>query len=92
LFWTTDALDDRREIDDCIESDDENAAVELDELFSVNAKRLVAYPNIGRPGRISGTREPVARQNYVLIYDIVEDQVRVLRVLHATKQWPPKTN
>ena len=89
LFWTKDALDDRRKIYEYIESDNERAALELDELFSENAKRLINFPNIGRLGRVAGTREVVAHQNYVMIYDVVGDQVRILRVLHTAMLWPP---
>ncbi|WP_419633594.1 type II toxin-antitoxin system RelE/ParE family toxin [Thiolapillus sp.] len=31
----------------------------------------------------------LTHQNYVLVYDVAGDQVRVLRVLHAARQWPP---
>jgi plasmid stabilization system protein ParE len=31
----------------------------------------------------------VAHQNYILVYDVTGDLVRVLRVLHAARQWPP---
>lgn len=61
----------------------------LDELMSAKAGRLVDHPDLGRPGRVSGTRELVAHQNYILIYDVAGDRVRVLRVLHASRQWPP---
>ena len=39
---------------------------------------------------IVGIRELVAYQNYILVYDMVGDLVRVLRVLHVARQWPPK--
>ena len=31
---------------------------------------------------------PKGHRNYVIIYDIEEDSVRVLRILHAARQWP----
>jgi len=89
LFWTPEALDDRRAIYDHIEADNPSAALALDELFSEKASRLVDRPGLGRPGRVTGTREMVAHQNYILIYDMAGDLVRVLRVLHAARQWPP---
>lgn len=36
----------------------------------------------------TGTREILVRPNYVMIYRITGDVVEVLRVLHATQQWP----
>ena len=89
LFWTPEATQDRDEIYDYIEADNPAAALALDELFAENAGRLVDHPGLGRPGRVAGTRELVAHQNYVLVYDVTGDLVRVLRVLHAARQWPP---
>jgi hypothetical protein len=45
---------------------------------------------IGRPGRVANTRALVAHPNYVLTYDIAGDLIRILRLLHPARQWPPK--
>lgn len=90
LFWTPEATQDRDEIYDYIEADNPAAALALDELFSEKAERLVDHPNLGRPGRVADTLELVAHRNYILIYDLAGDFVRVLRVLHAARQWPPQ--
>ena len=89
LFWTPEAAQDRDEIYDYIEADNPVAALALDELFSEKASRLADHPDLGRPGRIAGTRELVAHRHYVLVYDVAGDLVRVLRVLHTARQWPP---
>lgn len=90
LLWTPEAIDDRRSIYDYIEGDNPSAALALDELLSEKASRLVDHPGVGRIGRVAGTLELVAHQNYILIYDMIaDDQVRILRVLHAARQWPP---
>ncbi|MGK2913002.1 MAG: type II toxin-antitoxin system RelE/ParE family toxin [Porticoccaceae bacterium] len=68
--------------------DNPAAAVALDELLSEKAARLVNHPGMGRPGRVAGTRELVAHQNYIMIYDTADDRVRVLRVLPAAREWP----
>jgi len=86
LFWTPEAIQDRDEIYDFIEADNPAAALALDELFEEKAGRLVDHPDLGRPGRIAGTRELAAHRNYILVYDVPGDLVRVL---HATGQWPP---
>lgn len=90
LYWTPEAIQDRESIFDYIETDNPNAALALDELFEEKAGRLVDHPSLGRRGRIPSTRELVAHQNYILVYDIADESVRVLRVLHAAKQWPPQ--
>jgi addiction module RelE/StbE family toxin len=89
LFWTPEAIQDRDEIYDYIEADNPAAALALDELFAEKAGRLVDHPGLGRSGRVAGTRELVAHQNYILVYDVADDLLRVLRVLHAARQWPP---
>ena len=88
LRWTPEAVEDREAIYDYIEADDPAAALALDALFSEKAGRLVEHPDLGRPGRIAGTRELVAHRNYVLVYDVTGDLVRVLRLLHAARQRP----
>ena len=90
LEWTPDVIADRESIYDYVEADNPAAALALDELFSEKAGRLTDYPKIGRLGRVQNTRELVAHDNYVLIYDITGNTVRILRVLHAAKQWPPR--
>ena len=90
LFWTPAAMQDRDAIYDYIEADNPAAALALDELLAEKAGRLVDHPRLGRAGRVAGTRELIAHRHYILIYDLAGDQVRVLRVLHAARQWPPQ--
>ena len=71
-----------------VEADNPAAALTLDELFAKNAECLLAHPDLGRIGRVRGTRGLGVRPNYVLIYDLIDNKVRVLRVTHAARQWP----
>lgn len=89
LFWTLDSIEDRESIYEYIEFDNPSAALAMDELFSQQACLLLDHPGLGRLGRVKGSREWVMHPNYILVYDVVNDQVRVLRVLHAAKRWPP---
>ena len=79
---------DRRAICDYIETRDVQAALELDKLFSTKANKLTAVPQLGKPGRVPGTRELVAHKRYVLVYEVAGDQIQVLRVLHTARKWP----
>lgn len=87
LVWTRPASADRKEIREYIARDNPAAALVLDELLSEKAARLVDHPSMGRPGRVAGTRELVAHQNYIMIYDTAEDRARILRALHAAREW-----
>tara|TARA_R110002051_G_C8669471_1_gene490184 strand:- start:788 stop:1075 length:288 start_codon:yes stop_codon:yes gene_type:complete len=89
LFWTPEAIQDREDIYDYIESDNPLAALKLDEMFSAKAAVLVDHPNSGRLGRISGSMELVVHSSYMLVYDVMGMQVRVLGVVHTARQWPP---
>ena len=86
LVWTRPAREDRKAIREYISVDNPSAALDLDELLSEKTVRLLDHPGLGRPGRLQGTRELVAHRNYILIYDVAGDLVRVLRVLHAARQ------
>jgi len=88
LFWTSEAIQDRETIYEHIEADNPIAALSLDELFSESAGHLLDHPDLGRPGRVTGTRELVVHDNYILIYDLTSDLIRILRILHAARQWP----
>lgn len=89
LFWTLEARQDRRDAREYIARDNPTAAVALDEMFTRKARSLLAHPALGRPGRVAGTRELIVHRNYLLVYDVADQAVRILRVLHARRQWPP---
>jgi len=91
LFWALEAIHDRDEIYDHIEADNPIAALALDELFEEKAGRLVDHPEMGRLGRVRGTRELVAHKNYILVYSLAKQAVNILRVLHAARMWPSPT-
>ncbi|MFK4057918.1 type II toxin-antitoxin system RelE/ParE family toxin [Brevundimonas sp. NPDC046655] len=88
LVWTRLASIDRKDIREYISADSPTAALASDELISEKAARLADDSGLGRTGRIPGTRELAAHRNYVPAYDMAADQIRILRVLHAARQWP----
>ena len=46
-------------------------------------------PALGRPGRVSGTRELVVSGTpYIVPYRVCGDAVELLRVFHASRKWP----
>lgn len=51
--------------------------------------KLADHPNMGRVGRIEGTRELViTRTPYIVGYRLVGNTVEILTVLHGARQWP----
>jgi len=50
---------------------------------------LETFPNLGRVGRVRGTREiAFPPLPFVAIYEIREEQIVVLRILHGAQRWP----
>ncbi len=87
--WTPEAVSDRHEIYEYVEAEDVNAAIALDDLFSKAVARLVQHPKAGRPGRVDGTRELVVHRHYIVVYDLVGKSIRIIRILHTARHWPP---
>lgn len=89
LEWSVLAMADRQAIFDHIEADSPRAAVAVDHGIEVCIQTLAQFREMGRIGRIDGTRELVVNGTpYIAAYRILGDTVRVLRVLHGAQQWP----
>jgi toxin ParE1/3/4 len=89
LEWSVFALADRNAIFDYIEADSPRAAASVDDRIRACVDNLKRFPEMGRPGRIEGTRELViSRTPYIAAYRIAGDTVRILRLLHGAQQWP----
>lgn len=89
LVWTRLAHTDRSTIRTYIAHDNPAAAIALDTLFSRRTRQLATHPDIARPGRVTGTRALVVHEDCIAIYDRTGDTMRILRILHAARQWPP---
>jgi addiction module RelE/StbE family toxin len=89
--WASQAEQDRADVMSYIAADNVRAAIAMDELFGAAAARLEAFPLLGKPGRVAGTRELVVHESYRLIYEIHEpdDTIWVLALMHTARQWPP---
>jgi toxin ParE1/3/4 len=89
LVWAQLALEDRDAIFDFIEQKSPRSAVEIDEKIAKQAAMLRDHPMLGRAGRLEGTRELVlSKLPYILAYRILDDRIRILRVLHSAREWP----
>jgi toxin ParE1/3/4 len=89
LIWSRFARSDRDRIFNYIEARSPNAAAAVDERIAIAARRLTAFPESGRPGRVTGTRELVVpRTPFVIVYSVTEDTAFVRRVLHGAQLWP----
>jgi len=89
LKWLDLALDDLDEIAVHISRDNPDAARRMVGRLWNAANTLVAQPEMGRPGRVHGTRELVVGNTpFVVPYRIVGSEIQILRILHGAKNWP----
>ncbi|MCE9938098.1 MULTISPECIES: type II toxin-antitoxin system RelE/ParE family toxin [Serratia] len=88
LKWTDPAIADRMAIYDYLASKNPIAAAEIDALISAAASQLSRNPSSGKVDRVSGTREWVIHHFYLLIYEVKNDLLIILAVVHSRRQWP----
>lgn len=88
LFWAQPALADREAIFEHLELDSPRAAVKVDDQIAAAVRRLLDFPESGRPGRVAGTRELVVPHTpFIAAYVVTADRVRILRILHGAQVW-----
>jgi toxin ParE1/3/4 len=88
--WSQQAVDDLASLRAYIAEDDPAAAqqVVLRIIHSIE-DLLAGQPQVGRPGRVPGTRELVVpRTSYIVPYRIRDNRIQVLRVYHGARRWP----
>ncbi len=86
LLWSPQARRDLRGIYFHIVRDNPAAARVLHERIRECVLLLAATPQIGRPGRVPGTRElVVSGTRYIAPYRIVGDALQILRVYHTAR-------
>ena len=53
--------------------------------------RLADVPNIGRPGRVPGSRELVVSGTpYVIPYRVRGERLEIIAVFHGRQRWPKR--
>ena len=89
IRWLPKAQRNRLEQLEYIAQDNPLAAINQDEEIERQINMLLAHPQMGRPGRVTGTRELVISGTpFVVIYRLQEQSIEVLRLLHSAQQWP----
>ncbi len=89
IIWTPEAEQDRAAIWDYLEARDPDAASRMDRLFGEAVASLADFPMLGHEGEIAGTRELTPHRSYRLVYQIADDTIWVLVLIHTAQQWPP---
>jgi toxin ParE1/3/4 len=89
VVWTPEAQQDRADIWDYIAAENPDAAAQMDRLFSDCVANLADFPMLGHVGEVAGTRELTPHKSYRLVYEIGDDTVWILVLIHTARQWPP---
>lgn len=90
IVWSPQAVQDRLTIWDTIAADKPFAAAQLDERISETANLLATQPLMGKRGMIEGTRELLPHKNYRMVYELQGEEIWILAIVHAARQWPPQ--
>lgn len=90
VAWTGPARADLLGVINHIRRDNPAAAVAMAETLEAKAELLADHPKLGHRGRRRRTREFVAHARYILIYSVTPTAVRILRVMHTARDWPPR--
>jgi toxin ParE1/3/4 len=89
IVWLSLAVQDVLQIRTYIAEDDPQSASRVALRIDKTVGNLAQMPNIGRPGRIFGTRELVVRGTpYLVVYRLQNARVEILRVLHGRQSFP----
>jgi toxin ParE1/3/4 len=89
IVWSPRAVQHLAHLRAYIARDNPKAANRIAGNLLEAVERLAELPNLGRPGRVAGTRELVVPGTpYVIPYRLRADRLEVVAVFHARQKWP----
>ena len=87
--WTTPAREQFVSAFEYIAEENRRAAARTADQIWDSTQLLGRHPMAGREGRVAGTRELViAGTPFLVAYRIEKNEVRILAVIHAAREWP----
>lgn len=91
VIWSRRAIGHLVRLREHIEKDSEaNAALVAGRILKA-VELLQSHPEIGRPGRIVGTRELIVPDTpYVVPYRIRRERLELIAVFHGRQKWPTR--
>lgn len=89
VTWSPRALAHLRSLRAHIAQSNPEAAADTASTLLTAVVRLSELPNLGRPGRLAGTRELVVPgTQYIVAYRVRSGRLDILAVFHGRQKWP----
>ena len=91
VVWSARAIGHLAALRDYIARENPGAAARTAATLLAAADRVAELPNLGRPGRVSGTRELVVPGTpYVIPYRVRGEHLEIIAVFHGRQRWPKR--
>jgi toxin ParE1/3/4 len=91
IVWSPRAVGHLAHLRSHIARDNPSAANRIAGALLDAVERLAELPNVGRPGRVAGTRELIVPGTpYVIPYRVRGDRLEVIAVFHGWQKWPKR--
>lgn len=91
IVWTPRAIRHLVALRQYIAKDSEQNATLVAQRILQAVDLLQAQPNMGRPGRLVGTRELVVTGTpYIIPYRVRNERLELIAVFHGGQRWPQK--
>ena len=91
VVWSPRAISHLAHLRAYIARDNPTAAGRVATVVLTAVERVAELPNLGRPGRVSGTRELVVPgTRYVIPYRLRGDHLEIIAVFHGRQRWPKR--
>ena len=89
VVWSPRAIGHLAALRDYIARENPGAAARTATTLLAAVDRLAELPNLGRPGRVSGTRELVVPgTRYSIPYRMRGERLEIIAVFHGRQRWP----
>jgi addiction module RelE/StbE family toxin len=89
VVWSRRAIRHLVSLREHIEKDSERNAVLVAKRILAAVELLRTQPEMGRPGRVLGTRELVVPDTpYLIPYRVRRDRLELIAVFHGRQKWP----
>jgi toxin ParE1/3/4 len=93
VIWLSQTRRERKAQLDYIAFRNPAAAIDIGDKLIASVRTLRDFPEAGRRGSVTGTRELVVTNTpLIAIYRVFRDrsEIHILRILHSSQKWPPE--